>query len=235
MCRTEGVAWLVGWNAGLGCAFLLGAAGCWRGASVPQELDEARAKRALWQDVEHTCDATDDPAPLERRWEGDDEHELLVVPVEVEPDLEVPVAWVAIGGEDPDISPFGWRAVDVETDPPHSRGVSGLLVEHRSADELFVSLSPFAGLTGQVVLMTLRRQPSGALAATLQGYFYTDYGPPFQFYWEDLHGDVRLSNVRWEPGDDLALHLEVGLGSSRVCARVRLSIVPEGGTHRVQL
>jgi hypothetical protein len=227
------------WSAGLTCALLLGYAGCSYPGLVPQELDEEQSKRALWEVVEHTCDATDDPAPIERRWEsddeGDDEHELLVVPVEVEPGLQVPVAWVAIGGEDPDISPFRWHALDVETDPPRSRVVSGMLVEHRSADELLVGLSPFSDLTGQVVLMTLRRQPSGTLAATLQGYFYTDYGPPFQFYWEDLHGEVRLSTVRWEPGDDLALHLEVGLGSSRMCARVRLPIAPVGRSRRVEL
>lgn len=155
--------------------------------------------------------------------------------VEEVADERVPVAWAAIGGEEPDISPFRWHSLDLETDPPRVKFITSLVVEHRSADELHVVLAPFAYLTGQVVLMTLHRQPSGTLVAMVQGYHYTDYGPPFRFYWEDLHGEVRLSASRWGPGDDLVLHLEVGRASFRVCARVRLSIAPEGDMHRVEL
>lgn len=186
-----------------------------------------------WKDLPRTCDVTDDPPPIERQWVGEDEHEVVVVPTRIDEQLEAGMAWAAIGGEQADVSPFEWVPPHLEGEPL-TMGGTFLMVEHRAADELYVQLAPFAYLTGRVVMVTLRPQPDGTVTAALAGHDYTDYGPPFRFPWEHLEGEVRLSRASWSPGDELALHLEVGQPGARVCARVRVPIPPLGETHSVE-
>jgi hypothetical protein len=156
------------------------------------------------------------------------EQELIVVPVQVQPQLEVETRWIAGGGWD-DEGRLRWHPPRFETTA--SERVSSraaVTIRHHEDGSLELSMAPAAyRFHGHSASAKIERR-DGDLVATLRGALYQDYAP-FIWPWKWIKGELRMSADHWSAGDELSFFLEVAsVRGARICGELRV-VVPARG------
>lgn len=185
------------------------------------------------------CSREDNPSPISRETivVGSEhiEAEVVRVPVQVQPGLEVETRWGAIGGwDDSGNGSVFWRAPWTETSTFLRRGSRlGFMLRHRDDGSLELSLLPEAHDYHAHIAHALIERHDDELIATLRGFLWQDYGP-FIWPWDAVVGELRMSQDHWSVGDELSFFLEVQVPRGpRICGELRATVPERGETVRM--